>query len=80
MVFRGSWNRKPASGYKIAFVKFSDEGQPLKFEDFVTGFLIEDGQAQFARLSGIAVLKGGSLIFADDENGIIYRVSYSGGK
>ena len=80
VVFRGSWNRNPASGYKIAFLKFDDKGQPVKFEDFVTGFLIEEGKAQFARLSGINVLKDGSLIFADDENGVIYRVSYVGKK
>ncbi len=75
VVFRGSWNRKPATGYKIARVRF-EKNQPKRFEDFVTGFLVEDGQAQFGRLAGITVAKDGALLFSDDANGMIYRVSY----
>ncbi len=73
--FRGSWNRDPATGYKVVFIPFA-EGQPQGFEDFVTGFLINDGQQHFGRLSGIAQARDGSLLFADDTNGMLYRVSY----
>lgn len=75
VAFRGSWNRVPATGYKIAFVRFQN-GKPVEIQDFVTGFLVEGGNAQFARLAGIAYLGDGSLIFSDDQNGVLYRVSY----
>ncbi|MCX5771045.1 MAG: PQQ-dependent sugar dehydrogenase [Candidatus Hydrogenedentes bacterium] len=74
VAFRGSWNRIPPTGYKIGFVRFQN-GKPVEIQDFVTGFLIEEGRAQFARLAGIAYLPDGSLLFSDDENGVIYRVS-----
>jgi glucose/arabinose dehydrogenase len=77
VAFRGSWNRIPATGYKIARVVFDASGQPTAIEDFVTGFLIENGTAQFGRLAGTAIAQDGSLLFTDDENGVIYRVSYS---
>ncbi|QJT07835.1 sorbosone dehydrogenase family protein [Oceanidesulfovibrio marinus] len=76
--FRGSWNRCPPTGYKVAFVQFDSNGQPTGFEDFVTGFLMDDGRTQFARLAGIAVAKDGALLVADDSNGVVYRISYQG--
>jgi glucose/arabinose dehydrogenase len=75
VALRGSWNRIPATGYKVARVVF-DNGQPTRIEDFVSGFLIENGSAEFGRLAGIAVDSRGSLLFTDDENGVIYRVSH----
>jgi glucose/arabinose dehydrogenase len=77
VAFRGSWNRMPASGYEVVRIHFAD-GSPVRFEPFVTGFLVEDGKAQFARLAGIAMAKDGALLVADDENGIVYRIAYAG--
>lgn len=79
IAFRGSWNRIPATGYKIARIVF-EAGRPTAIEDFVTGFLIENGTAQFGRLAGVAVAADGSLLFTDDENGMVYRVRYTGSK
>jgi glucose/arabinose dehydrogenase len=78
VTMRGSWNRFPATGYKVVRVHFED-GQPVEFSDFLSGFLIEGGTAHFARLSGMAVAPDGSLLIADDTNGVIYRVTYTGG-
>jgi glucose/arabinose dehydrogenase len=75
VTFRGSWNRTPPSGYKVAFVKY-ENGRPLKFEDFITGFLSVDSTSQFARVTGITVANDGSILFCDDENGMVYRVDY----
>lgn len=72
---RGSWNRFPAVGYEVVHVRFED-GEPVEIEPFITGFLIEDGKAHFGRLAGIAVHPDGSLLFSDDANGVVYRVSY----
>lgn len=77
VTFRGSWNRYPASGYKIMRVHFDEQGKPTKAEDFITGFLIEDGKAHFGRLCGMVVAKDGALLFSDDTNGVIYRVTHS---
>lgn len=75
VAFHGSWNRFPPTGYKVARIRFDDDGQPVAFEDFVTGFLIEDGNAEFGRPAGIAVAPDGALLFTDDDNGMIYRVT-----
>ncbi|WP_158044120.1 PQQ-dependent sugar dehydrogenase [Skermanella pratensis] len=77
VTFRGSWNRNPPSGYKVARLRFED-GRPAGFEDLVTGFLSEDGRTHYARLAGITQALDGSLLFSDDTNGVIYRLSYSG--
>ena len=73
---RGSWNRSPATGYKIVRIRFQN-GQPIRFEDFVTGFLSPDGTRHYGRLAGMAVAKDGALLFTDDSQGSVYRVSYS---
>ena len=73
---RGSWNRKPASGYEVLRIHFRD-GRPVTIEPFVTGFVTAEGE--YGRLFGNAVAKDGSLLFGDDRNGVIYRVTYAGG-
>jgi glucose/arabinose dehydrogenase len=77
VALRGSWNRNPPGGYKVVRIRF-ENGQPVRAEDFVTGWLVNGGRAQFARVTGVAVARDGALLVADDSNGVIYRVSYSG--
>jgi glucose/arabinose dehydrogenase len=77
VTMRGSWNRNPPSGYKVVRVRYA-EGKPVEFEDFITGFLNEEALTQFGRPVGLAVAPDGSLLFTDDTNGVIYRVSYTG--
>ncbi|MFD3003738.1 PQQ-dependent sugar dehydrogenase [Pontibacter toksunensis] len=72
----GSWNRSEPAGYKVVRVRF-DNGQPKRIEDFVTGFLVDGGKSQFGRPVGLAYHKDGSLLIADDANGVIYRVAKS---
>jgi hypothetical protein len=70
----GSWNRAMRTGYKIirAIVK---NGVPTgEYEDFVTGFVIDDTSV-WGRPVGVAQAKDGSLIFSEDGNGTIWRVS-----
>lgn len=75
---RGSWNRNPAVGYEVVRIQFDEDGEPQAFEPFISGWLVEDGQAHFGRLCGLAVAADGSLLITDDENGAIYRVWYEG--
>ncbi len=74
VAFHGSWNRSLPVGYKVMRVRF-ESGVPAAFEDLVSGFLIEDGAAVFGRPAGITTGPDGSLLFSDDENGVIYRVA-----
>ena len=75
VTMRGSWNRKPASGYEVVRVRF-DNGRPVAFEPFLSGFLVDNGRAHIARPVGLAITKGGALLVGDDANGVIYRVSH----
>ena len=75
--FHGSWNRSKRTGYKIVRVPFDHAtGKALgEYEDFVTGFVTNRGDV-WGRPVGIAVAKDGALLFSEDGNGTIWRVSY----
>lgn len=75
VAMRGSWNRQEPVGYKIVHVDFDEDGQPVAMDDFITGWLLEDEVAQFGRVAGLLVTQDGSLLIAEDSNGVIYRVS-----
>jgi glucose/arabinose dehydrogenase len=75
----GSWNRKPLSGYKVAFVPF-ERGMPAgQMVDILTGFVNREGEA-YGRPVGVVVDGRGSLLIADDVGNVIWRVSASGEK
>ncbi|EQB17087.1 PQQ-dependent sugar dehydrogenase [Sphingobium lactosutens] len=71
----GSWNRKPASGYKVVFVGFDDgEAGKAKPVDVLTGFLDEDGDAH-GRPVDVTADAQGALLVSDDVGGIVWRVT-----
>ena len=76
--FHGSWNRAKRTGYKVVRVLFDHStGKPRgEYEDFVTGFVTPNGNV-WGRPVGITVAKDGSLLFSEDGNGTIWRVSYA---
>jgi glucose/arabinose dehydrogenase len=76
--FHGSWNRAKRTGYKIIRVPFDRESGKVRgeYEDFVTGFVTPEGNV-WGRPVGIAVAKDGGLLFSEDGNGTIWRVSYA---
>ena len=79
IAMRGSWNRKPPSGYEVVRVTFNDDGKATAVEPFLTGFLVDQGEDKWGhmgRLAGIAELPDGSLLLSDDTNGVIYRITY----
>jgi len=77
VAMRGSWNREPPTGYKVVRVHFQS-GKPVRFSDFLSGFLSADRQSYSARLAGVAVARDGAVLVSDDTNGAIYRVAYTG--
>ena len=71
----GSWNRAKRTGYKIIRCIVKDGVPSGEYEDFVTGFVIDDARV-WGRPVGIAQAKDGSLLFSEDGNSTIWRVSY----
>ena len=70
----GSWNRKPASGYKVIFVPFKN-GQPDGLPvDVLSDFLNAEGQAQ-GRPVDVALDSQGALLVTDDVGNKVWRVS-----
>ena len=80
VAFRGSWNKSKGTGYKIVYVPFDANGLPTgSYEDFVTGFLTDpSGPKTWGRPVGLLSLPDGSLLFTEEANGRIYRVSFAG--
>lgn len=71
----GSWNRSRRTGYKVVRIRLKD-GEPTgEYEDFVTGFVINDREV-WGRPVGVAVARDGALLFSEDGNGTIWRVTH----
>lgn len=70
----GSWNRTGRTGSKVIRVKLKNGVPSGEYEDFVTGFVIDDGHV-WGRPVGVTVAKDGALLVSDDANGTIWRVS-----
>ena len=75
ITLRGSANRADPAGYKVVHVNF-ENGEPTGVEDFLTGFLNDDGKTQFGRLAGLALTDDGALLVSEDENGVIYKITH----
>ena len=73
----GSWNRAKRTGYKVIRVRLKNGMPTGEYEDFVTGFVVNDSSV-WARPVGIAVARDGALLVSEDGNGTIWRVSYRG--
>jgi glucose/arabinose dehydrogenase len=74
----GSWNRDQKQGYNIIHVSVAADGKVTR-KPFVEGFLENDraDPPMWGRPVDLLQLKDGSLLFSDDYNGIIYRISYA---
>jgi glucose/arabinose dehydrogenase len=72
---RGSWNRGEFAGYRVLFLPFRDGRPSGAVEEFLTGFLAPDRDEVFGRPVGLAVLRDGSLLVADDAGDRIWRVT-----
>ena len=77
LALHGSWNRGERTGYKIVRLRF-ENGEPTGvYEDFVTGFVVDDSSV-WGRPVGVAVAPNGDLYFSEDGNGTIWRVRKTG--
>ena len=74
--FHGSWNRSLRTGYKLVRVHMKN-GEPLgDYEDFLTGFVVDDSSV-WGRPVATVQLADGSLLMSEDGNNVIYRISYN---
>ena len=83
VALHGSWNRSTASGYKVAFFPMTN-GKPGPLEDFMTGFLLNDGEGgtrveRWGRPVGVTVARDGGLLISDDGSHRIWKISAAGG-
>ncbi|HEY4989682.1 MAG TPA: hypothetical protein VII09_07745, partial [Opitutaceae bacterium] len=75
--FHGSWNRASRTGSKVVRVRMKDGVPTGGYEDFLTGFVV-DNHSVWGRPVGVAVAHDGALLVTDDAGGVLWRVSYSG--
>jgi len=73
----GSWNKSNKFGGDIVVVKLNKDGTVRSVEPFITGFL--QNNSYIGRPVDLHVMKDGSVLFSDDWNGAVYRVTYGGG-
>jgi glucose/arabinose dehydrogenase/cytochrome c2 len=71
----GSWNRGKRTGPKVIAVPLQDGVPTGEYEDFMTGFVVDD-DAVWARPVGVAVARDGALFVSEDGNGTIWRVAF----
>jgi glucose/arabinose dehydrogenase len=71
----GSWNRSKRTGYKVIRIRLKDGVPTGEYEDFVTGFVIDDSDV-WGRPVGVAVAHDGALLVTEDGNCTIWRVSH----
>jgi glucose/arabinose dehydrogenase len=75
VTMHGSWNREQRTGHKIVRLRMKNGVPTGEYEDFLTGFIIDD-KAVWGRPVGTVQLPDGSLLLSDDESNLIYRISY----
>ena len=74
----GSWNKATRVGYEVIRVPLHQTGHANgEYEDFLTGFVLPNGQV-WGRPVGITLAPDGSLLVSDDGSNSIWRVSYTG--
>jgi hypothetical protein len=71
----GSWNRSKRTGYKIIRIRLRDGVPTGEYQDFVTGFVVNDSDV-WGRPVGVAVAHDGALLISEDGNGTIWRVTH----
>jgi glucose/arabinose dehydrogenase len=76
IVQRGSWNRSVFSGYRVAFVPFTNGKIAGPPQDFVTGFIANEEEGEvYGRPVSVAFTKEGNMLISDDASDTIWFVS-----
>jgi glucose/arabinose dehydrogenase len=75
----GSWNREKKFGYDVVTASVQPDGTAL-IQPFMTGLLDKNANAFFGRPAYVMQMPDGALLVSDEQNSVIYRISYSGPK
>lgn len=79
VALHGSWNRSRRTGYKVVRVPLKEGVPSGEYEDFMTGFVVDDANV-WGRPVGVAVARDGALLVSDDGANIVWRVAYTAGR
>ena len=75
VALHGSHSQPDRTGYKVIRVRMK-AGRPTgEYEDFMTGFVVDNSRV-WGRPAGLAVTRDGALLVSDDANGTIFRVAH----
>ena len=69
----GSWNRSKKSGYRITLVRL-DGNRAVSYEVFADGWM--KNEKTLGRPVDLLILPDGSVLLSDDDNGVIYQITY----
>jgi len=75
VALHGSHSRPRMTGYKVVRVRMRDGVPTGEYDDFMTGFVV-DNERVWGRPAGVAVTRDGALLVSDDANGTIFRVTH----
>jgi len=75
--FHGSWNRAVRTGSKVVRVLLRHGKATGEYEDFLTGFVVDNGDV-WGRPVGVAVAHDGALLVSEDVGGTLWRIAYVG--
>jgi hypothetical protein len=75
--FHGSWNRSLRTGYKVVRVRLDHDVPTGEYEDFLTGFVV-DNRNVWGRPVGVTVAHDGALLVTEDGNGTLWRIAHIG--
>lgn len=77
VALHGSWNRTKRTGYKIVRISFHGNKPVGGYDDFVTGWMLDEDRPQvWGRPVGLLLLPDGSMLLTDDGANKIWRISY----
>lgn len=74
VALHGSWNRSKRTGYKVVRAFMKNGIATGEYEDFMTGFVLDDTSA-WGRPVGVAVAHDGALLVTDDASNTLWRVA-----
>ena len=75
VVMHGSWNRAFRTGHKVVRVRLKNGVPTGEYEDFMIGFITDEGDT-WGRPAGSVVAADGALLISEDFGNIIYRIAY----
>ena len=74
VALHGSWTRAARTGYKYVRLLFKDGKPTGEYEDFLTGFVVDDASV-WGRPVGVGFDRAGAILVTEDGNNTMWRVT-----